>query len=52
MTIASMVLGILLLNEDLSLIAGVAFTTTVIGMYLVEPKASGEELVIKRSFNE
>ncbi|MCY6380070.1 response regulator [Hoeflea prorocentri] len=51
MTIAGVVWGMLLLNEELSALAWIAFAIIAIGMYLVEPKASDEELVIKRSFN-
>ncbi len=52
MTIAGVVWGMLLLNEELSFLAWGAFAIIVVGMYLVEPKANDEELVIKRSFNE
>lgn len=51
MTIAGVVWGMLLLNEELSIMAWIAFGIIFFGMYLVEPKASDEELVIKRSFN-
>ncbi len=50
MTLAGIVWGMLLLNEELSLIAWGAFVVILIGMYLVEPKPSDEELVINRSF--
>ena len=50
MTIAGVVWGMLLLNEQLSSLAWVAFAIIAVGMYLVEPKASDEELIIKRSF--
>ena len=52
MTIAGVVWGMLLLNEELSPLAWVAFAIIIVGMYLVEPKSSDEELVIKRSFNK
>lgn len=52
MTIAGVIWGMLLLNEELSALAWVAFAIIVVGMYLVEPKASDEELVIRRSFND
>ena len=52
MTLAGIVWGMLLLNEELSLIAWGAFVVILIGMYLVEPKPSDEELVINRSFAE
>lgn len=50
MTIAGVVWGMLLLNEELSALAWVAFAIILVGMYLVEPKSREEELVIKRSF--
>jgi CheY-like chemotaxis protein len=50
MTIAGVVWGMLLLNEELSLIAWVAFAVIAIGMYLVEPKSGDSDVVIKRSF--
>lgn len=50
MTIAGVVWGMLLLNEDLSGLAWVAFGVIIVGMYLVEPEAKKEELVIRRSF--
>lgn len=50
MTIAGVLWGMLLLNEELSALAWLAFVIVVIGMYLVEPKARDEELLIKRSF--
>ena len=52
MTIAGVVWGMLLLNEELSALAWVAFVIIIVGMYLVEPKANDEELVIRRTFNE
>lgn len=52
MTIAGVVWGMLLLNEQLSSLAWVAFAIIAVGMYLVEPKASNEELIIKRSFKD
>lgn len=52
MTIAGVVWGMLLLNEELSPLAWVAFAIIIIGMYLVEPKASDDELVIRRSFTD
>jgi len=51
MTIAGVVWGMLLLNEELSMMAWIAFGIIFIGMYLVEPKASDKELVINRSFD-
>jgi drug/metabolite transporter (DMT)-like permease len=50
MTIAGVVWGMLLLDEELSMLAWVAFAIIAVGMYLVEPKTRDEELVIKRSF--
>ncbi|MCY1126518.1 response regulator [Frigidibacter sp. RF13] len=50
MTIAGVVWGMLLLNEELSAFAWVAFGVIIIGMYLVEPKTKNEELVIQRTF--
>jgi drug/metabolite transporter (DMT)-like permease len=52
MTIAGVVWGMLLLSEQLSSLAWIAFAVIAVGMYLVEPKASDEELVIKRSFKD
>lgn len=51
MTIAGVIWGMLLLNEELSPLAWIAFAIIILGTYLVEPKASDEELVIKRDFN-
>jgi len=51
MTIAGVVWGMLLLNEELSALAWVAFGIVVVGMYLVEPKARDGELLIRRSFD-
>ena len=48
MTIAGDVWGMLLLNEQLSSLAWGAFAIIAVRMYLVEPKASDEELIIKR----
>ena len=39
-----------MLNEELSALAWIAFVIIIVGMYLVEPKANDEELVIRRSF--
>ncbi len=50
MTIAGVVWGMLLLGEELSPLAWLAFATIILGMYLVEPKRNDEELLIKRSF--
>ncbi|PHP27165.1 response regulator [Limimaricola cinnabarinus] len=50
MTIAGVVWGMLLLSEELSPLAWLAFAVIVLGMYLVEPKRNDKELVIKRSF--
>lgn len=52
MTIAGVVWGMLLLNEELSIIAWMAFAVIAIGMYLVEPKNSDREVVIQRSFRD
>ncbi len=51
MTIAGVLWGMLLLNEELSVLAWVAFAVIAVGMYLVEPKSSNEKLVIRRAFN-
>lgn len=51
MTIAGVVWGMLLLNEELSALTWVAFAVILLGMYLVEPKRSDKELVINRSFD-
>lgn len=50
MTLAGIVWGMLLLDEQLSVVAWLAFAIILIGMYLVEPKPSDDELVINRSF--
>lgn len=50
MTIAGVVWGMLLLDEELSVLAWAAFGVIIVGMYLVEPKSRNEELVIRRSF--
>lgn len=52
MTIAGVVWGMLLLNEELSMIAWAAFAVIVVGMYLVEPKSGDSEVVIQRSFRD
>jgi drug/metabolite transporter (DMT)-like permease len=50
MTLAGIIWGMLLLNEELGMIAWAAFAVILIGMYLVEPKPSSDQLVINRSF--
>ncbi len=50
MTVAGIVWGMLLLNEALSAMAWVAIALIFIGLYLVEPKQSDDEFVLKRSF--
>lgn len=50
MTIAGVIWGMLLLKEDLSMLAWFAFAIIIVGMYLVEPKIRDEDLVIRRSF--
>ncbi|MHA6346520.1 response regulator [Roseivivax sp. CAU 1761] len=50
MTIAGVVWGMLLLDEELTPLAWAAFAIILVGMYLVEPKIRDEDLVIKRSF--
>ncbi len=50
MTIAGIVWGMLLLNEQLSAIAWGAVVMILIGLYLVEPDTSDEKIVLKRSF--
>jgi CheY-like chemotaxis protein len=50
MTIAGVVWGMLLLNEELSMAAWAAFALILAGMYLVEPNSNDDELVIRRSF--
>lgn len=52
MTIAGVVWGVLILNEQLSSLAWVAFAVIVVGMYLVEPKDDGKEIVIERKFSD
>ncbi len=50
MTIAGIVWGMLLLNEELSAVAWGAVVMILIGLYLVEPDTSDEKIVLKRSF--
>lgn len=50
MTIAGIVWGMLLLNEELSAVAWGAVVIILIGLYLVEPDTSDEKIVLKRSF--
>ena len=50
MTIAGIVWGMLLLNEELSAIAWGAVIMILIGLYLVEPDTSDKKIVLKRSF--
>ena len=50
MTIAGVIWGVVLLNETLSIFTWLAFAIIAVGMYLVEPKADKQELVIKRKF--
>ena len=50
MTIAGVLWGVLILNEQLTPLAWVAFAVIVLGMYLVEPKRDQNELVIQRKF--
>ena len=50
MTIAGIVWGMLLLNEQLSAIAWGAVVMILIGLYLVEPDTSDEKTVLKRAF--
>jgi uncharacterized membrane protein len=52
MTLAGVVWGMLLLDETLPAIAWVAFFFIVIGVYLVEPKPSSDDIIIKRSFTD
>lgn len=51
MTIAGVIWGMILLNEELSVLAWVAFAIVIVGMYLVEPKAKDEEFLITRRFD-
>ncbi len=50
MTLSGIVWGMLLLGEEMQLIAWAAISLAVIGMYLVEPKPSDEFITIKRNF--
>ncbi|MFK7845176.1 MAG: response regulator [Rhodothermales bacterium] len=50
-TIAGVVWGMLLLSEELSVLAWVAFVLILIGMYLVEPKADDKKIIIQRNFD-
>lgn len=52
MTIAGIVWGMLLLNEELSIVAWGAVVFILIGLYLVEPNPSDDEIILKRSFAE
>lgn len=49
--VAGVLWGILLLNETMSLMAWLAIGLVLIGMYLVDSKASDEPITIKRDFN-
>ena len=50
MTIAGIVWGMLLLNEEVSVVAWIAIGVILLGLYLVEPKPSDDEIVVNRSF--
>lgn len=50
MTIAGIIWGMLLLNEELSPFAWAAVVVILFGLYLVEPKASDDKIILKRSF--
>lgn len=50
MTIAGVVWGMLLLNEQLSIIAWAAVAMILIGLYLVEPDVNNDTVILKRSF--
>jgi CheY-like chemotaxis protein/drug/metabolite transporter (DMT)-like permease len=50
MTIAGIVWGMLLLNEELSAVAWGAVLMILVGLYLVEPDTNDEKIVLKRSF--
>lgn len=49
-TLAGIMWGILLLGEEMHLLAWLSFVLILIGMYLVEPKASSDNVIVKRSF--
>ena len=49
-TMAGIIWGMLLLNEEFSPLVWLAFAVIVVGMYLVNPKDDDKELVIKRKF--
>ena len=50
MTIAGVLWGVLILNEQLTPLAWLAFAVIVFGMYLVEPNKDKKELIIRRKF--
>lgn len=50
MTIAGIVWGMLLLNEELSPMAWLAVGIILLGLYLVEPSTSDDKVVLRRSF--
>ncbi|MEL6819529.1 MAG: response regulator [Pseudomonadota bacterium] len=51
MTIAGVIWGFLLLDEQLSPLAWIAFAIIAVGMYMVEPKNDGTDIVIDRKFD-
>lgn len=50
MTIAGIIWGMLLLDEELSPVAWAAVLAILFGLYLVEPKANDDKIMLKRSF--
>lgn len=50
MTLAGVVWGMLLLGETLPVVAWFAFVLICVGVYLVEPKPSSDDIIIRRSF--
>lgn len=51
LTLAGIVWGMLLLDEQLSLLAWGAFIVILLGLYLVEPRSPGAAFVLRRSFS-
>ncbi|MEZ5865360.1 MAG: EamA family transporter [Geminicoccaceae bacterium] len=49
MTVAGIVWGMLLLNEELSAVAWGAVVAILVGLYLVEPSPGDEKVVLQRS---
>lgn len=51
MTVAGIIWGMLLLDEQLSALAWVAFALICVGLYLVEPAGGDDRVILNRSFS-